>query len=54
MTEDIAPIDPMPLLFKNLSLNLNFFPGLSSVPANIDPIIVASAPLKSFADLLKI
>ena len=25
-------------------LILNFLPGLSSVPANIDPIIIASAP----------
>ena len=30
--------------FFNIDIILNFFPGLSSVPANIDPIIIASAP----------
>ena len=41
----MAPIDPMPLkLLNNLPPLLITFPGASSVPANNEPIITASAP----------
>ena len=41
----MAPIDPMPLkLLNKFSPSFITFPGASSVPANNEPIITASAP----------
>ena len=47
----IAPTDPIPLkLLNNLPFFLINLPGVSSVPANNEPIITASAPAaKAFA-----